>query len=91
MTELLNFSVFSGLQTFAECPEKTEGQILNWRDVYESTVDLHGRRDADEYGAAAHPLCDFLVAFPGAPCLGGCAEGRKVVAVPVVLPSNGEG
>lgn len=43
MTGLLKFFVVFGLQTFAECPKKTEGQILNRRDEYESTVDLHGR------------------------------------------------
>lgn len=42
MTGLLNLFCFSGLQTFAECPEKTEGQILNRRDVHEATVGLYG-------------------------------------------------
>ncbi len=55
------------------------------------TYNLHGRRDADEHCAAAHPLCDLTSAAAGTPRPGRCAEGGKVLAVPVALPSGGKG
>ena len=63
MTGLLNFFIFPVYKLPASVLKRW-GPILNWRDVYKSTVDLYRRRDADEYHTAAYLLCDLPTASP---------------------------